>query len=133
MTIRAAGGVVWREDDDGLRVAVIHRPRQNDWTLPKGKLEPGEDEHSAAVREAWEETGWQVEAGAELGSLRYKVGGEPKTVRYWSLRALHGVFTPNREVDVVEWLAPAQARQRLSYAKETEILDRFVDLRAARH
>lgn len=125
MTIRAAGGVVWRADADGVRVAVIHRPRHDDWTLPKGKLEAGEDELTAALREVVEETGWHVEAGAELGTVQYRVGGEPKTVRFWSLRAVHGEFAPNREVDRIEWLEVPVARARLSYARERTIVDRF--------
>lgn len=128
MTIRAAGAVVWREAADGPRVAVIHRPRQNDWSLPKGKLEAGEDELATAVRETEEETGWAVEVGAELTTTAYEVAGEPKTVRYWAMRARHGAFAPTHEVDALEWLPLALARQRLTYERDVGVLDRFAQL-----
>lgn len=129
MTIRAAGGVVWREDDGELRVAIIHRPRQGDWSLPKGKLEPGEDELATAVRETEEETGWAVEVGDELCTVSYEVAGEPKTVRYWAMRATHGTFAPGHEVDVLEWLPLGPARRRLTYARDARVLQRFAQLR----
>lgn len=130
MTIRAAGGVVWRGDHGTVRVAVIHRPRQGDWSLPKGKLEPGEDELATAVRETEEETGWAVEVGDELCTVTYEVAGEPKTVRYWAMRASHGAFAPNHEVDALEWLPLERARKRLTYDRDAGVLDCFAQLGA---
>ncbi len=133
MTIRAAGGVVWRDGDGGCVVAVIHRPHRADWSLPKGKLDPGEDEATAAVREVAEEMGADVELGDELGTIAYVLRrrgtAEDKTVRYWAMRYLGGAFLPNEEVDEVRWLPPADAAPLLSYDRDREVLQRFVALR----
>ena len=113
-TIRAAGGVLWREQDGQLLVALVHRPKYDDWSLPKGKLEPGEPDVVGAVREVCEETGFAVTAGRSLGSSSYRVldSGRDvaKTVRWWSMRATAGAFVPNAEVDELRWLPLARAR-----------------------
>jgi len=116
--IRAAGGVVVR---DG-RVLVVHRARYDDWSLPKGKLEPGETWESAAIREVSEETGLQCELGEFLGSSHYAPGGIDKEVRWWAMTA-DGEAHPTDEVDAVRWATPGEARELLSYPGERQLLD----------
>ncbi len=131
--IEAAGGVLWRsEGGDGRRYAVIHRPKYDDWTLPKGKLDVGENHRDAAVREVWEETGWETEVGEELGEVSYEHRGRPKRVAYWAMQAVRGSFSPNSEVDELRWLPLTAARDLLTYARDREILDRFVRRLAGR-
>lgn len=119
-TVRAAGGVLVAEDG---RVAVVYRPKYDDWTFPKGKLERGETEEQAALREVEEETGLICELGDELGFASYKdPKNRPKTVRYWRMTATGGEFTPNDEVSELRWLEPAAAAEQLSYDRDREIL-----------
>jgi 8-oxo-dGTP pyrophosphatase MutT (NUDIX family) len=119
--VRAAGGVMLR---DGL-VAVVHRPHRRDWTLPKGKLEAGEDDLAAAVREVCEETGWLADPGRDLGAVQYAMpDGRPKSVRWYLMRALQEVAEPAADVDEVRWLAPPAARELLTYALDREVLAR---------
>jgi 8-oxo-dGTP pyrophosphatase MutT (NUDIX family) len=114
-TIEAAGGVVVR---DG-QVLVVHRPKYDDWSLPKGKLDPGEDHATAALREVAEETGLRARLVRELPSTSYRDRfGRPKTVRYWLMEVAGGAFTPNPEVDEARWLAPAEAASLLSYQRD---------------
>jgi 8-oxo-dGTP diphosphatase len=119
--IEAAGGVV--VDGDG-RFAVVHRPRYDDWTLPKGKLDPGETFEQAALREVWEETGLRCTLVRELPSTEYTVRGRPKVVRYWlmSVESDPG-FAPNDEVDELRWLSPADAAALLTYDRDREVLE----------
>ncbi|HEX6256262.1 MAG TPA: NUDIX hydrolase [Euzebyales bacterium] len=124
--IQAAGGVLWRADDDARRCAVIHRPKYDDWTLPKGKLDPGETHEQAAVREVHEETGWRAEVGVGLGEVHYFHNGRPKTVIYWAMQAVDGRFQPNDEVDELRWMVPDLARALLTYDRDREVLDRFL-------
>ena len=131
--IRAAGGVLWRptSDRDGqVEVAVIHRPRYDDWSLPKGKLAPGESTIDGAVREVLEETGFRVRVGRPLGEVRYtKSSGSsvrPKVVRYWAMEAEGGSFSPSREVDELRWLDIDSARKLLTRPLDVKVLDRFV-------
>jgi len=131
-TVRAAGTVLWAAAPDGLRVALVHRPRRGDWSLPKGKLDAGESEREAALRETLEETGWRGAPGPELGTVRYRAGGRPKTVRYWALLASDGTFTANAEVDELAWLPVPEARQRCTYAQDRAVLDWFVAAVAGR-
>jgi 8-oxo-dGTP diphosphatase len=133
--IRAAGGVLWRsagpEAEDAIEVAVIHRPRYDDWSLPKGKLSNGESELEAAVREVHEETGYTVQVGEPLGTTRYRrfVNGvdRPKVVRWWAMEAASGAFSPNAEVDALRWVPLRSASTILSSASDRTALRRFVD------
>ncbi len=103
------------------KVALVHRPKYDDWSLPKGKLDEGEDWEDAAVREVWEETGLRCALREELQSVDYTdPKGRPKTVRYWRMDALEGEFTPNAEVDELRWLAPDDAVARLTYDHDHE-------------
>ena len=124
LTVRAAGGVVWRRDSSGaLEVLVVHRPRYDDWTLPKGKLLPGERDEEAAVREVEEETGLRCELGDELPSTTYHDRhGREKLVRYWEMTPVEGDFTPNDEVDELRWVTPGEARELLTYERDAELL-----------
>ena len=118
--IRAAGGLVVR---DG-RVLLVHRPRYDDWSFPKGKLEPGEDWQDAAVREVEEETGLRCEPGAEVGRTYYTVRGEPKEVRYFLMRSDADARAQN-EVDEVRWATRTEALSLLSQEHDRELLDRW--------
>jgi 8-oxo-dGTP diphosphatase len=118
--IRAAGGVV--VDDDG-RVAVVHRPRHEDWSLPKGKLDGDESFEDAAVREVEEECGLRCELGDELEPTRYEVGGRPKLVRWWQMSVVEDVgFRPSDEVDERRWVTPEAAAELLSYAPDRALV-----------
>jgi phosphohistidine phosphatase SixA/8-oxo-dGTP pyrophosphatase MutT (NUDIX family) len=127
----AAGGVLWREDGSSLLVALVHRPRYDDWTLPKGKLEGGELPLLAAVREVAEETGATVEVGRRLATVEYPIGAVPKRVSYWAMRYLDGDHGPNDEVDEVSWLTVAEATQRMTYPIDRGVLADFARLPAA--
>ncbi len=126
--VRAAGGVVWRSTDDGaMEVLVVHRPRYDDWSLPKGKVDPGETDLEAARREVTEETGLACEAGTELPTVRYvDHHGRPKRVRYWSMTVADGAFAPNGEVDQIRWLTPDEASARLTYAHDRPVVAALV-------
>jgi 8-oxo-dGTP pyrophosphatase MutT (NUDIX family) len=136
--IRAAGGVLWRRwekpnGDETLEVAVVHRPRYDDWTLPKGKLAPGETELEAALREVEEETGHRGRRGRSLGTVRYlqTSGGvvRPKVVRYWALEVDGGHFTPHDEVDDMRWVDLVRAWEMLTHSTDREVLERFAGQR----
>ncbi|HTK62241.1 MAG TPA: NUDIX hydrolase [Pseudonocardia sp.] len=125
----AAGGVLWRPGPgERPEMALVHRPRYDDWSLPKGKLERGETAPVAAVREIAEETGFNVQLGHQLGEVFYQVPEGRKVVHWWSARAVSGAFAPGPEVDELRWLAPDAARQQLTYPHEREVLDRFLQL-----
>jgi 8-oxo-dGTP pyrophosphatase MutT (NUDIX family) len=123
--VRAAGAVLVR---DGL-VAIVHRPRYDDWTLPKGKNEPGEDDRSAALREVWEETGHTGSIERDLGTIEYVTEKRgvvlPKVVRYYLMRDEGGEFEPGAEVDALRWLDRAEARELLTYERDRDVLDRW--------
>lgn len=124
--VRAAGGVIWRrEPDGGRRWAVIHRPRYDDWSLPKGKLEPGESLEAAAEREVLEETGLRCRLGAHVGTTGYlDQRGRNKTVHYWLMESDGGGtgFTPNHEVDDLRWLDTDAALALLSHERDRDLL-----------
>ena len=122
--IEAAGGVVWKVTSKGvLKVLLVHRPRYDDWSFPKGKLDPGEGHREAAIREVQEETGFRCRTGGELPEARYEDRkGRPKRVRYWSMEPIDGEFVPNDEVDELRWLALHEARDVLSYSHDRRVL-----------
>jgi 8-oxo-dGTP diphosphatase len=135
--IRAAGGLVTRSgpgNPDGtnsgegagqVEFLLVHRPKYDDWTFPKGKCDPGETDEDAARREVHEETGFVCTLGAEAGTTRYIDNQDrPKVVRYWHMTVAHGEFVPNREVDRIAWLAPDAARDRLTYEHDRDLLER---------
>ena len=125
--VRAAGGVVWRRDGDGrLRVLVVHRPRYDDWSLPKGKADPGESDPDCARREVREETGLTCALGRELPSTHYRDRkGRPKTVRYWAMEPVAGEFIPTDEIDEVRWLPVPAALDLLSYDHDRAVVEAF--------
>ena len=129
-TIRAAGGVVWRATKGGGReVLLVHRPKYDDWSLPKGKADPGERDEETALREVEEETGLRCRLGAEIGETRYRDSqGRPKVVRYWMMEPKSGAkFVPNQEVDAVRWCPIDEATSLLSYAHDRELLQRAAE------
>jgi 8-oxo-dGTP diphosphatase len=119
--VEAAGGVVL--DDEG-RVAIVHRPRYDDWSLPKGKLDAGETFEEAAVREVEEETGMHCSLADELDPVRYRDNkGRPKVVRYWLMQVEDDPgFVPNDEVDELRWVTPGEAAELLSYPHDAELV-----------
>ncbi|WP_204456291.1 NUDIX domain-containing protein [Actinokineospora baliensis] len=128
--MRAAGAVLWRHTGSagGLEVAVVHRDRYDDWSLPKGKLDRGETVHAAAVREVAEETGFTAVLGRHLGQVGYPVVGADKVVDYFAARVGGGdgaAFVPNDEVDRLRWLPVDAAAARLTYPHDRVVLERF--------
>jgi 8-oxo-dGTP diphosphatase len=127
--VAAAGVVLWRPGAPAPELAIIHRPKYDDWSLPKGKLEPGEEWRAAAVRETCEETGFTVALGPELPSTRYRDRkGRDKLVRYWAATPVFGSFEANEEVDELRWLTPPQARAQLSYDRDRPLIDALLAL-----
>lgn len=125
--IQAAGGLVWRQGPSGKELAIIHRRRYQDWSLPKGKLKTGESWQQAALREVREETGCEALLGDFAGQIDYFVGGTPKRVLFWHMQTVAECqFYPNDEVDAVEWLSPSRALERLNYAGERALLTRWL-------
>lgn len=133
--VRAGGGVVWRQGATGdVEVLLVHRPRYDDWSFPKGKCEEGEGFLDAAVREVVEETGLHCEVGLPLGEVTYTDRkGRPKVVRYWAMTVVSGSFEANEEVDECRWLPETEATARLSYAHDAELLDRLESARSTTH
>ncbi len=126
--VLAAGAVLWRSNGQPAtpEIAVIHRPRYDDWSLPKGKVDPGETEPVTAVREVHEETGYSSHLGRRLAAVSYPVEQDIKKVRYWAARCVDGEFSPNAEVDELKWLPVAEAMKQLGYPHDRKVLRRFV-------
>jgi len=125
-TVKAAGAVLWRPSrKHGIRIALVHRPRYDDWSLPKGKADAGESPATTARREVMEETGFDAIIGRALTTVSYSVGGRGKTVEYFAARRGDGEFAPNKEVDRLEWLPIPIARSRMSYEFDRAVLDTF--------
>jgi 8-oxo-dGTP diphosphatase len=122
--VRAAGGLVLRDGGGGgVEVGVVHRPRYDDWSLPKGKLRRGEGWEQAALREVTEETGMRCELGPELEPETYlDRKGRTKLVRWWLMRARGGEFEPGDEVDELRWLEPREAQRLLSYEHDRSLV-----------
>jgi len=109
-------------------VLVVHRPRFDDWSLPKGKCKPGEDDLACALREVREETGLECEAGEELPSTEYRDDrGRRKVVRYWAMRPSSGAFEPHDEVDEVSWASIAEARSLFTYDRDRAVVGAALD------
>jgi 8-oxo-dGTP diphosphatase len=125
----AAGGILRRVSSGGPEIVVIHRPRYDDWSLPKGKLKSGETWEAAALREVREETGYRAVITSFAGPITYRVDGKPKIVLFWNMHVDGDAhFRATKEVDTFEWLPPAAARARLSYAVERRLVaDLFPD------
>lgn len=126
--IRAAGAVLWRGGPDGLELALVHRPRYDDWSFPKGKLDRGESMAAAAVREVAEETGQRCRLGAALGDVHYDVPEGRKLVRFWAAEALGGDFAPNSETDELRWVGASAAARLLTYPHDRGVLSRFTEV-----
>ena len=121
--VRAAGGVVLSEGPGGREVAVVHRPKYDDWSLPKGKLESGETWKDAALREVAEETGLECELGTELSSTSYEDSkGRSKMVRWWIMRPRGGSFDPDDEVDEMRWVPVDSAAEFLDNDADRALL-----------
>lgn len=131
--VLAAGAVLWRSNGDSAtpEVAIIHRPRYDDWSLPKGKVDPGETEPVTAVREVQEETGYSSRLGRRLVAVSYPVELGMKKVRYWAASTVGGEFIPNAEVDELKWLPVADAMKQLKYPHDRKVLRRFTRQPAA--
>jgi 8-oxo-dGTP pyrophosphatase MutT (NUDIX family) len=126
-TVRAGGGVIVRPGDDGLEILLVHRPRYDDWSFPKGKRDGDETDEATARREVLEETGLAVVLGVELGEARYRDSkGRPKIVRYWLMTPDPDDpgpgFSPNHEVDELRWCTLPEAAKLLSYAHDRALL-----------
>ena len=121
-SVRAAGGLVVRE---GM-VLLVHRPKYDDWSFPKGKCDDGESDEACALREVEEETGLRCELLDEIGQTDYIDGkGRPKTVRYWRMSAVDGEFTPHGEVDEIRWESTESAAHLLSWSRDLPLLERL--------
>lgn len=120
--IRASGAVVWRTRKRKVEIAVVHRPRYDDWSLPKGKVEPGETDLAAAVREVREETGAQVTVSRRLDQITYDVKDGRKQVSYWLARHVGGEFTGGDEVDELRWLTLGEARSQVTRPAEAALI-----------
>jgi len=120
--IAAAGAVITRPGDQGTEFLLIHRHLRDDWTFPKGKVDPGENLVGAAVREVREETGFAIQLGMPLPTQHYQANGIPKDVNYWHATILKGEFSPNEEVDEIRWLTFDAAKALLTYAHDADVL-----------
>jgi 8-oxo-dGTP diphosphatase len=128
--IKAAGAVVWREETPfELEILLVHRPKYDDWSFPKGKIDEKEASVAAAFREVKEETGVTAIFGQYLGSTTYKLEDEKKKVKYWMAQARPSLalFSPNEEVDKIEWVSIKEARHFLTYDEDRDILDEFIN------
>ncbi len=120
----AAGAVLWRGDAANPEIGIIHRPGYDDWSLPKGKLDPGENLPMTAEREIREETGYTVRLGKLLGNVSYPVTGRTKLVWYWTAEVLDGEFEPNAEVDELRWVSFDDAADLLTYDLDVDVLNK---------
>lgn len=133
-TVYAAGAVVWQPGPESTpEIAVIHRPRYDDWSLPKGKVDRGETEPLTAVREVFEETGFRVHLGSRITAVSYPIDQGTKKVRYWAARSIGGEFVPNSEVDELIWLPVSEALKKVNYAQDRKVLRRFAERPADTH
>jgi 8-oxo-dGTP diphosphatase len=131
--VRAAGGIVWRRGSEGIEVVLVHRIARADWSYPKGKLDPGEDEATAALREVLEETGLAPALGEDLGTIAYRdLKGRPKIVRYYAMRAKGDPsLSPAHEIDEARWIPSGRAGSVLTYEHDRRLLQRLTPRRWA--
>jgi 8-oxo-dGTP diphosphatase len=131
--VRAAGGIVWRRGSEGIDVVLVHRIAHADWSYPKGKLDPGEDETTAALREVLEETGLVPALGQDLGTIAYRdLKGRPKIVRYYAMRAKGDTpLRPAHEIDEARWIPSERAGTVLTYDHDRRLLERLAPRRRA--
>ena len=121
--IQAAGGIIWKKEGSEKKLAVVHRPKHNDWSLPKGKVDPGESWTDAALREVIEETGYAGKLKKYAGSISYLLDGKPKIVLFWHMDAkTENLERMNGEVDEVRWLTVAEAADLLDYPDEVLLI-----------
>ena len=122
--VRAAGGIVHRRSGGTTEVLVVHRPKYSDWSLPKGKLDPGETLEQAALREVEEETGWRCRLGDHIGKNEYRDRhGRSKRVDWWLMEPIDGEFAANDEVDEIRWVPVSEARELLTHADDYELVE----------
>jgi 8-oxo-dGTP diphosphatase len=128
--IQAAGAVLWRYSQKKIEIALVHRPRYDDWSLPKGKVEEKESHIACAYREVIEETGYTPEFGPEIGQATYKVEEGKKVVRYWSARATNAAPSAidKNEIDEVLWLEVKDAKKKLTLEDDRAIVDFFTEV-----
>jgi 8-oxo-dGTP diphosphatase len=124
-SVKAAGGVLWRRGPDGPEALLIHRPRYDDWSFPKGKLKRGESEEEAALREVEEEVGVRAPLGPELAATSYRdLKGRQKTVRYWAIELPAGAEPVAGDgVDEWRWAPLAEAAEELTWTRDRKVLD----------
>lgn len=128
--VEAAGGVLWKETSSGLKIAIIHRQRYNDWSLPKGKRKQNERWADTALREVQEETGCRAKLGKFIGSSSYLINKHktPKVVLFWHMYKISKCeFQPNEEVDRLKWADPQKALKILDYEDERNIIQNAID------
>src|SRR5262249_15688018 len=126
LLIRAAGAVIWRPGGGAPEVAVVHRPRYNDWSYPKGKQKRGEHLMLTAIREVNEETGFEIGLGRPLTPSTYETAAGTKAVSYWVASCTRSEgLAPNDEVDAVAWLPVTVAQERLSYKRDVALAEEF--------
>ncbi|MEV0775547.1 NUDIX hydrolase [Streptomyces sp. NPDC050428] len=129
-TVLAAGCVLWRKSPysaDDTEICLVHRPKYDDWSHPKGKLKHAEDALTGALREVLEETGHHCSPGARLGTVSYLANGRPKQVIYWAAEVTDGAFEPNHEVDRILWLTPPTARDLLTQPRDRLLVDALLN------
>lgn len=128
--IIAAGSVIWRKVNGEVQIALVHRPRYDDWSLPKGKQDPGESTIACAYRETLEETNLKVSFGPYIGDIEYFVADGLKQVFYWSARLADDSpkFHPNDEVDALEWYSINDAVEKVTRDSDREIIEKFNDV-----
>jgi len=133
--VRAAGGVIVRQTAQGeIEVLLIHRPHRDDWTFPKGKVEPSETDEACAVREVEEEAGLRCALGPELPTTSHiDHKGRLKVVRYWVMHPIGGEAAPHNEVDAVRWVAVVQAYQALTYERDRTLLAAYQESSRSRN
>ena len=128
--VRAAGGIVSRRVDGRVEVLIVHRPAYDDWTLPKGKADPGESDEACALREVVEETGLRCAITGAVGETRYEdPRGRAKVVRYFAMELTGGSIVLEHEVDDVRWVELGRATGELTYERDRELLSAYATMR----